>query len=276
MTAEIGSRVDVAGLGANYLEAGSGTPVVLIHGSGPGVTAWANWRGAIPVLAEHFRVLAPDITGFGYTDHRPDGVYTLDTWVDFTIGFIDAVGVEQAHLVGNSFGGALALAVTADAPQRVGRLVLMGSVGLKFELTEALDAVWGYQPSEETMGELLRLFAHDQTIVTDELVRSRFEASVRPGFQEAYSSLFPAPRQRWVDALATPEDRVAEIEHETLIVHGRDDRVIPVETSIRLNQLISGSQLHVFGECGHWTQIEQAGRFTSLVRDFLLEAGDIA
>lgn len=276
MTAEIGSRVDVAGLGANYLEAGAGTPVVLIHGSGPGVTAWANWRGAIPVLAEHFRVLAPDITGFGYTDHRPDGVYTLDTWVDFTLGFMDAVGVEQAHLVGNSFGGALALAVTADAPQRVGRLVLMGSVGLKFELTEALDAVWGYQPSEERMGELLRLFAHDQTIVTDELVRSRFEASVRPGFQEAYSSLFPAPRQRWVDALATPEDRVAAIEHETLIVHGRDDRVIPVETSIRLNQLISRSQLHVFGECGHWTQIEQAGRFTSLVRDFLLEAGDIA
>lgn len=124
------------GIRTNYLEAGSGPPVVLIHGSGPGVTAYANWRLTIPALAERFRVLAPDMVGFGGTERPPGVVYDLKTWADQVVGFLDAHGIERASLVGNSFGGAIALRVATQHPERVGRLALMGSAGVSFPLTD--------------------------------------------------------------------------------------------------------------------------------------------
>ena len=109
-------------------------------------------------------------------------------------------------------------------------------------------------------------------MVNDELAELRFKASIRPGFQEAFSSMFPAPRQRWVDALASHDDDIRAIPHETLILHGRDDQVVPLETSLRLHQLIASSQLHVFGRCGHWVQIERTVGFIRQVQDFLSDA----
>ena len=247
-------------------------PVLFIHGSGPGVSAWANWRLALPVIAEQRRVIAPDMVGFGYSD-RPEGIaYTMDTWVQQALDLLDALDLPQVDLVGNSFGGALALALAIRAPERVRRLVLMGSVGVPFPITRGLDAVWGYQPSLANMRSLLDIFAHSRKLVTDELAQLRYEASVRPGFQESFAAMFPAPRQRWVDAMASPEAAIRGLPHETLIVHGREDKVIPLSNSLTLSQWIPNSQLHVFGRCGHWTQIEHAARFVQQVSNFLTEA----
>lgn len=268
---EIGRSINAGAINTNYHDQGSGPPVLLIHGSGPGVTAWANWRLTIPELAKRFRVIAPDMVGFGFTE-RPAGVcYDMNTWVSHALSLLDTLGIESAHVVGNSFGGALALALAIRAPKRVNRLVLMGSVGVDFELTEGLDKVWGYTPSIENMRELLDIFAHDRTLVTDDLARMRYEASIRPGYQEAFASMFPAPRQRWVDAMASDEADIRAIQKETLIIHGREDRVIPISNAYRLLDLIDRAQLHVFGRCGHWTQIEHTARFNRLVGDFFAE-----
>ena len=271
-TPEIGRSVLAAGRHTNVHDLGSGAPVLLIHGSGPGVTAWANWRLVMPALAESRRVIAPDMAGFGYTERRPGEVYTMDGWVAHAIGVLDTLGIERTDLVGNSFGGAIALALAIRHPERVRRLVLMGSVGVPFEITPALDAVWGYQPSLEAMRGLLDLFAFDRSLVNDELARLRFEASIRPGFQESFGAMFPAPRQRWVDAMVSREADIRALPNLTLVIHGRDDKVIPLQTSLTLSSWIPRSQLHVFGQCGHWTQIEHASRFARLVGDFLAEA----
>jgi 2-hydroxymuconate-semialdehyde hydrolase len=265
---EIANTIDAGGVATNYHDRGQGRPVMLIHGSGPGVTAWANWRLCLPVLAEQYRVIAPDMVGFGYTE-RPAGItYKLDMWVRHTVDFLDALGLEQVDLVGNSFGGALSLALTIRHPARVRRLVLMGSAGVPFALTPGLDAAWGYQPSVENMRKLLDLFAYDRTLVTDELAQLRYEASIRPGFQEAFSAMFPAPRQRWIEMLASPDDDIRAIEHQTLIIHGREDQILPLSSSLRLFELIDRAEMHVFGRCGHWTQIEHNQRFNLLVADF--------
>ena len=266
---EVGASVTAAGIRTNYLEAGDGAPVVLVHGSGPGVTAFANWRLTIPRLAPKLRVLAPDMVGFGYTERREDVRYGMDTWVGQLVGFLDALGLEKASIVGNSFGGALALRVAARHPDRVDRLVLMGAAGASFELTPGLDAVWGYQPSVPAMRRLLDIFAFDRSLVTDELAEVRYRASVEPGFHEAFAQMFPAPRQRWVDALVTPDAELAALPHRTLVVHGREDQVIPLATSLHLLHAVPDCRLHVFGRCGHWTQIEHADAFAALVADFL-------
>ncbi len=266
---EIGKTVAAGAIDTNFHEAGEGLPVLLIHGSGPGVTAWANWRTVIPVLSEKFHVIAPDMVGFGYTARPHDATYTLEFWVKHALDFLDALEVDRAHIVGNSFGGALALALAIRAPDRIDRLVLMGSAGLEFDLTPGLEAVWGYKPAVENMRRLVDLFTYDKKYLTEDLVKMRFEASIRPGYQESYSRMFPAPRQNGIAALASPEEMIAALTAETLIVHGRDDRVIPLASSYRLHQLISRSELHVFGRCGHWTQIEHSARFCRLVADFL-------
>jgi pimeloyl-ACP methyl ester carboxylesterase len=264
---EIGARIDAGGIGTNYLEAGAGSPVVLVHGSGPGVSAYANWRLTIPDLATEHRVLAPDMAGFGFSDRAAS--YGMDTWVAQLDGFLTALGLDRVSLVGNSFGGGLALSFATRWPERVDRLVLMGSVGVEFPITRGLDAVWGYEPSIENMRAILDLFAFDRGLVNDELAELRYRASTEPGVQEAFSAMFPAPRQRWVDSMATPETAIAALPHETLIIHGRDDKIIPLDNAYRLLQLISRSQLHVFGRCGHWTQIEHSRAFNELLLDFL-------
>ncbi len=269
---EIGKRIAAAGLETNYHDHGTGRPVLFIHGSGPGVSAYANWRLIMPVLANRRRVIAPDMAGFGFTERKQGSVYTMDLWIRQAVGLLDALGLDRVDIVGNSFGGAVSLALAIRHPHRVRRLILMGSVGVEFELTRELDEIWGYTPSFENMRRMMDYFAFDRGLVNDELARLRYEASIRPGFQESYASMFPAPRARWITALASQEDDIRALPHEALILHGRDDRVIPMATSLKLLSLIPRSQLHVFGRCGHWTQIEHAGRFAQLVENFLAEA----
>lgn len=273
---ELGRRVRTGAFETNVHDLGAGKPVLFIHGSGPGVSAYANWRLVMPAMARTRRVLAPDMVGFGFTDRFPAGTgperYNMDTWVRQAIDLLDALDIERADVVGNSFGGALSLALAIRAPERVRRLVLMGSVGVPFPITPGLDAVWGYEASFENMRRIMDWFAYDRGLVTDELAQLRYEASARPGFQEAFGAMFPAPRQRWVDAMASPEAAIRALAHETLIVHGREDQVIPLQASLTLSGWIPNSQLHVFGHCGHWTQIEHAARFAQLVGNFLDEA----
>jgi len=273
---EIGQSILTGGFATNVHDVGSGAPVLLIHGSGPGVSAWANWRLLLPVLAQTRRVIAPDMRGFGFTE-RPanpadSSAYSMAAWVQQAVDLLDALEIDQADLLGNSFGGALALALAITHPQRVRRLVLMGSVGVPFEITPGLDAVWGYTPSITTMRGLLDIFAYNPALATDELAQLRYQASIQPGFQEAFAAMFPAPRQRWVDAMVSPQAAIRALPHPTLVVHGREDRVIPLANSLTLASWIARAQLHVFGQCGHWTQIEHAARFAQLVDNFLAEA----
>ena len=270
---EIGQSVEANGIRTNYLEAGSGDEtVVLVHGSGPGVTSYANWRLVIPALAEHWRVVAPDMVGFGFSDRPEDVTYSLQTWADQTVGVMDALGIDKAHLVGNSFGGAIALRIATQHPDRVGKLVLMGSMGVPFEITEGLDAVWGYEPSVENMKKVLGYFTYSAEAINDSLAKSRYEGSIQEGFQEAFSAMVPAPRQRWVEAMTIPDEELKKLPHRTLIVHGREDQVIPVSNSYYLEGILQDADLSVWSKCGHWSMIERNADFNRQVRDFFLES----
>jgi pimeloyl-ACP methyl ester carboxylesterase len=265
---EIGNTADAGGIKTNYLEAGQGPAVVLVHGSGPGVTAYANWRLVIPALSEQFRVVAPDMVGFGFTERPANVEYGVRVWADQVLALMDTLDIRSAHLVGNSFGSAISLRVAIQQPDRVNRLVLMGSMGVPFQITEGLETVWGYTPSFENMRKVLDKFAYSRELVNDELAEVRYRGSMEPGWQESFSAMFPAPRQRWVDAMASPDADLRNLPHEALVVHGREDQVIPLETSYKLLEQIDNADLHVFSHCGHWSQIERNAEFNKLVLDF--------
>lgn len=268
-TADIaaGHRIEADGIDTFYLDAGSGDPVVLLHGSGPGVSAWANWQHTIPGLGAQFRVLAPDIVGYGATA-RPDGVrYSLPTWSAHVLGFLDALGLDRVSLVGNSLGGRISLDLAEHHPDRIGQMVLMGSPGVGMTLTDGLTALRSYEPSPENMRALLLdYFAVDKSIITDELVRIRYEASVET--YDAYRSMFFDPRHAG-NELGITEEQVRSIATPALLVHGREDKVVPPEVSWTMVNLLQDADLHVFARCGHWTQIERATEFNRLVTGFL-------
>jgi len=261
--------IDAGGVQTSYLEAGAGEPVVMLHGSGPGVSAMANWQHNIGALAQRFRVLAPDIVGFGATQRPDDVVYSLRTWTNQIWAFLDALGIEKTAIVGNSLGGRIALQMATDCPDRITKMVLMGAPGVGMTLTDGLTALRAYEPSHDAMRDLLRnYFAVDPAMITDELVAIRYEASIADGAYEAYRAMFFDPRHTG-SQLGITEDEVRAIATPALLVHGREDRVVPMQVSVTMLGLLPNADLHVFSACGHWTQIERADEFSALVADYL-------
>jgi len=261
--------IDAGGILTSYLEAGAGEPVIMLHGSGPGVSAMANWQHNIGALSQRFRVLAPDIVGFGATKRPDDIVYSLRTWTDHVWAFLDAHDIEKAAIVGNSLGGRIALQMATDQPDRITKMVLMGAPGVGMTLTEGLAALRAYQPSHDAMRDLLRnYFAVDPTMITDDLVAIRYEASVADGAYEEYRAMFFDPRHAGSE-LGITEEQVRAIDTPALLVHGREDKVVRMQVSVTMLGLLPNADLHVFSKCGHWTQIERADEFSALVADYL-------
>ena len=269
-----GKTVSAFGLKTYYYDEGAGSPVVLLHGSGPGVSAWTNWRQVIPAFSPYFRIIAPDLAGFGYTERSPDFSYDIKNWGKHFLAFLDALGLDKVNVVGNSFGGSLALATAARYPDRFSRICLMGTPCDKFEMTPGLRAGWDYTPDPANMRRVMEHFPFDPSVISDELVEERYRTSIIPGAQEGLRKLLVKPNDDGPTILSgMPESVAASIRHPTLILHGREDRVIPVEMGIKLARNIPNADLHMFGKCGHWVQAERFEEFVSLAsRHFGSEA----
>jgi len=270
----IGKFVDAGGLQTNYHEMGEGAPVICLHGSGAGVTGYENWHGVMPALAKHYRVLAPDVVGFGFTQRPAEESYNIKVWTRHVLDFMDALGIAKASFIGNSFGGALALALAMRNAHRVDRLVLMGTPAGEFVRPASNSgSSWYYEPSEENMAELLRAFPYDPAHVTPEMVRQRYEVTVHAGGMAAYRKLFPEPKSDGPQTVkGIPEASLQGIENRTLVLHGREDRMVPLVCGERIAANVPNADLHVFGKCGHWVQIERRQAFVDLTHAFLDEA----
>ena len=268
-------QLDVAGVSTAVIDTGTpggavAPPVLLLHGSGPGVTATANWRPIIPAVSASRRVIAPDQLGFGGTATGEQRTYGRTAWTDHALALLDTLELGTVDIIGNSMGGAIALSIAAARPDAVRRMVLMGSMGVAMALPDGLDAVWGYTPGMERMRQVIGLFAHDRHRITDELVELRYQASLDPPVRDSWEAMFPEPRQRWVDDLALSGVELAAIRAAVLLVHGRDDRVVPWRSSsAQLVDLLPDARLHVLSGCGHWAMIERTADFLAVVQPFL-------
>jgi 2-hydroxymuconate-semialdehyde hydrolase len=257
-------------------------PVLLLHGSGPGANAWSNWQFAIPALSGRRRCIAADLVGFGRSGHPADRPGDVREWMDLWVGqmleLMDHLEIERAQVVGNSMGGAVALHLLDRAPERFDRAVLMGPAGPPHAIREQLDRVWGFydDPTTDNMAQLLEWFAWDTAIVGDDLkaiAETRLEGALNPDVRASFEAMFPAPRQQHVDRLALAEDAWGRIENRVLLLHGRDDLIVPLETSLFLLEHLPNVELHVFGKCRHWLMVEYRDEFNRLVEQFF--DGDI-
>ena len=261
---------------------GNDEAVLFLQGSGPGATAWTNWQFALPALGESYDCLAPDLVGYGNSEHPDDppqgAAAWLEIWVNQQIDLLDNLGLERAHLVGNSMGGALALHLLHRHPDRVDRVVLMGTMGTPHQITPWLDELWGFydDPSQERMAEAIGKFVYDPDAVggnLEAIAEERYPVAMDENVSSSFASMFPPPRQKHVDDLTLPDLAFQRMGHPVLLVHGRDDGIIPLETSQYLLERLPNVQMHVFGQCRHWIMIEYAEAFNELLTDFLKGKG---
>jgi 2-hydroxymuconate-semialdehyde hydrolase len=203
-----------------------------------------------------------------------DGVsgrpYGRAAWTAQILGLLDVLGIERCAVVGNSAGGAIALSVAHARPELVTRVAAIGTLGLDMPLPPGLDALWAYEPSRENARALLELLNHDPSRITDEAVEARLRATLEPGPRAAFPQLFPPPRERWVRDLALREDELAAIAVPVLLVHGAQDRVVPLrDSTLPLLGLLRDVRAHVFGACGHASPVERPTELHRLLTTFL-------
>ncbi|MBO0704861.1 MAG: alpha/beta fold hydrolase [Candidatus Dormibacteraeota bacterium] len=274
--------IETTGFATQLLDSKEGDEVVvLLHGGGPGANAATNWQAFIPGLADRYRVLAPDIYGFGNTEHPEQPPASMTGWmrarVNQIIALLDRLGVEQAHLVGNSAGGALSMWIASTAPERVTDLVLMGSAGgqMAAPTPEVIRMASFYKdPSRAGIEQLTRWFVYDEATLEGsiaQIVEDRYLEVSRPDVRRSFLSMYSTPTSPM--EMAVPPSALRRIQQRVLLVHGREDRFVTADSSVYLNQNLPNSQLHVFDKCGHWVQIERREAMTFLVRSFL--AGEL-
>lgn len=250
----------------HYHDMGEGTPILFLHGSGTGVTAAANWWLNLPQLAEHNRCIAIDSIGYGQSITAEGTEYGIKEWVRHAVRVLDALGIEKTWIVGNSLGGWLAFQFAIDFPERLLGIVSMGTGGAK--LTQALKGHANPTLTKEGIRDTLELFVVDKSLVTDELVELRYQSALNDTASDRLKEVVAA-RDRDRDALPLDFDVLAKLDIPVLLIHGTQDRVIPVSRTWDLLNTIPNADAHIFSQCGHWSQVERAEEFNAVITQYL-------
>jgi 4,5:9,10-diseco-3-hydroxy-5,9,17-trioxoandrosta-1(10),2-diene-4-oate hydrolase len=280
ITALTEHTVTVAGKPIFVAEAGGGTPVVMLHGGGPGASGVSNYSRNIDALAQHFRVIVPDMPGYGRSAKGVDQSDPFGYLADMIRALLDELSIGTASLVGNSYGGAAALRLALDAPQRVDKLVLMGPGGIGTTrglptagLKSLLSYYGGNGPSRDKLEAFIRNhLVYEGASVPDSLIDTRYAASIDPEVVADPPLRRPsgpsAPRTLWRMDL-TRDKRLAQLATPTLVLWGRDDKVNRPSGGPMLVNLMPNADLIMTSRTGHWLQWERSELFNRVVADFL-------
>ncbi|BDM69660.1 4,5-9,10-diseco-3-hydroxy-5,9,17-trioxoandrosta-1 (10),2-diene-4-oate hydrolase [Streptomyces nigrescens] len=283
LTYESTSRtVKAAGLTLHYHEAGpdnrpDAPVVIMLHGGGPGASAWSNFGRNLPVFVRQFRTLLVDQPCFGRSDKPELDKDYFSYSANAVAALMDELGIDRAHFVGNSLGGGTCVRMALNHPDKVAKLLLMGPGGISVNLfapdpTEGINRLFEFNAAPEPTKDQLRAFlgvmAYDQSIVTDELIEERWASATDPDTRLGTARMGaafanPAWAEDWM--LWREAHRITQ---PVLLTWGREDRVNPLDGALVALKTIPDARLHVFPHCGHWAQAEQADEFNRLALDF--------
>jgi pimeloyl-ACP methyl ester carboxylesterase len=267
--------VVVNGINTRYWQMGdSGSKLVLLHGGNGSIEFWLY---NIAALAQHHQVYAFDMVGSGKSDF-PDGTYSLAEQAEFLAGFMTALGIDTATLIGNSMGGGVSLEFTRSYPDRVDRLVLVDSMGLGKEISLGirlitLPAIVSLlRPGRWMIPAMLKSNFHNSQQLPPEWIEFRYPIFAIPGRNAVILRL---GQSNFTLTGVKPEvyqpilDSLAQITQQTLIVWGEKDRIIPVKHAYVAAAGLPNHQIAIFSDCGHHPYLEYRDKFNRLVLDFL-------
>ena len=263
----------------HYHEAGEGPVLLLIHGSGPGVSGWANFKGNLGLFSEHFRTLILDLPGYG--ESPSDGGNVIFMAMPAVTSFLEALGIdEKIRIVGNSLGGIVGAMFANMNADKVDRLVTIGGIGgnlFNAGPAEGINLLVDFteDPTRDRLVTWLRSMVYDKGLITEELIEERFKRATDPKFMQANAEMYNRQatdmREMAVEKGMMPRgwDMVKDIKCPLLITWGRDDRVSPLDMALVPMRVVKHAELHVFPNCGHWAMIEAKDAFEATVLGFL-------
>jgi pimeloyl-ACP methyl ester carboxylesterase len=261
-----------------YYDQGSGPALLFLHGSGPGVTGWRNFRGVLPTFAEHFRCLVLEFPGFGVSDDF--GGHPMVTAQGAVAPFLDALDVPKVDIVGNSMGGGVGINFAINNPDRVGKLVTIGGIGTNVFSPGPSEGIrllqdFTEEPTRQRLVDWLRSMVYDEALVTDQLIEERWALATDPPTLESARRMYGKAAFAQMMAMMRHADMpmpwaiMHKVKCPILLTWGRDDRVSPLDMALIPMRTIPNAELHVFPNCGHWAMIEAKQAFESTVLAFL-------
>lgn len=263
-----------------FHEAGDGPPLLLLHGSGPGVTGWRNYRGNLGFFAQHFRCLVLEFPGFGVSDDF--GGHPMLDAQRAAVVFADALGLDRVDIIGNSMGGGVGINFAINHPDRVRHLVTIGGIGTNIFSPGPSEGIRLLQeftedPTRARLVDWLNSMVYDPALVTDELIEERWALATDPETLESARRMygkaaFAAMMEMMRNAdFPLPWSIMHKVKAPTLLTWGRDDRVSPLDMALVPMRTIPNAELHVFPNCGHWVMIEAKSAFERTVLSFLTQ-----
>jgi pimeloyl-ACP methyl ester carboxylesterase len=264
-----------------YHEAGEGPVLLLLHGSGPGVTGWRNFRGNLDVFAKHFRCLVLEFPGFGVSDDF--GGHPMLTAQEAVVSFADALALDTVDIIGNSMGGGVGIHFAIDHPDRIRRLITIGGIGRNIFSPGPGEGIkllqeFTEEPTRQRLIDWLNSMVYDPAMVTEELIEERWTLATDPETLASARRMYGKEVFRQYAKFAETSDIPAQwammhkVKAPTLLTWGRDDRVSPLDMALIPMRTIPNAELHVFPNCGHWVMIEQKAAFESAALSFLLRS----
>ena len=264
-----------------YYDHGNGPALLFLHGSGPGVTGWRNFRGVLPAFAKQFRCLILEFPGFGVSDDV--GGHPMVDAQSSVAPFLDAIGVDRVDIVGNSMGGGVGINFAIHHADRVGKLVTIGGIGTNIFSPGPSEGIRLLQeftedPTRQRLVDWLNSMVYNQKLVTDELIEERWKLATDPetlaSARRMYGKATFAQMMSMMKMsdVPMPWSQMHKVTAPTLLTWGRDDRVSPLDMALLPMRTIPNAELHVFPNCGHWAMIEAKDAFESTVLSFLTRA----
>lgn len=261
-----------------YYDAGDGPALLFLHGSGPGVTGWRNFRGVLPAFTPHYRCLILEFPGFGVSDDF--GGHPMITAQGAVAPFLDALDVDRVDIIGNSMGGGVGINFAIHQPDRVGKLVTIGGIGTNVFSPGPSEGIrllqdFTEEPTRQRLIDWLRSMVYDEALVTDQLIEERWALATDPPTLDSARRMYGKAAFAQMMAMMRAADvpmpwaTMHKVTCPTLLTWGRDDRVSPLDMALVPMRTIPNAELHVFPNCGHWAMIEAKQAFESTVLAFL-------
>jgi len=264
----IDRSITIDGCRAHYIEGGSGHPLLLIHGSGPGASTLGNWRKVLEPLAGRYHVHAMDLIGFGRSDRKQVGPYfDVSLWMRQCEALIERIPGKEIGVIGHSLSGALALKLAARE-LRITAVMTTATMGAAFALNAGVEKVWTFPATRDELRDVAYALVHDKTLVDAAYLDARVKTLHQdPHYGAYFTAMFAGARQYYIDQTVLSDVELAKIRCKVVMLHGREDVGFPPALSLELAGRIPQADVILLGQCSHSIAFEYPDKFLAAAYD---------
>ncbi|MBP0598861.1 alpha/beta hydrolase [Herbaspirillum sp. LeCh32-8] len=257
------------GVPVTYYRVGSGAPLLMLHGSGPGASSLGNWRTVMGPLSERFEIFAMDLIGFGKSGRKPAAPYfDYDMWVRQAQAMLARINGKRVGIIGHSLSGSIALKL-ASMEDRVAAVLTTGTMGGTFTINELTRRVWTGPRNREDLVQTLSGIIFDTSVIDEAYLAAREPVVFAPGYADYFDSMFQGEKQQYADAAKLDATTLEHVHCAVRLLHGREDLAFPISCSYEIAKALPQADVLTLSKCSHSVAFERTSTFLAQVNEFM-------